>query len=356
MNEAERSQLLQYLCARRDAVAEHWYRAIAHTSFAPLSVAEVRQHLVDLTEQVITLLLADPFDCRPAQIIGATLASLHFVTPVALGNTHEALARELVAGLPTELAVVLHLRLIALLGALATGFVMQAHTMVLAEQEQIHRAVFIQLKRMEATRRQSEARFRAVFEEAALGIALVDMEGRAIETNPALRKMLGYSGNELRGMQFTEFTHPDDVAVDMDLYKELVAGKRDHYQMEKRYIRRDGRVVWGRLTVSLVQCVEGDLQYAIGMVEDITERTHVESRLVMAQRRLAESEGSKLTERELAVMQLIVSGKTEKEIGKALSMSDRSVRNYIRRACRRLKVENRNQAAAKVVQLGLVKE
>lgn len=354
MNRAERSQLLQILHARRDAIARRWYRAIAHTSFVPLDTPDVRQRLGALADEVITLLLAEPFDCHPAQSIGGALARLHFVKPAALGKTHTVLAHELVAGLPADLAVALHPRLIALLSELATGFVKQVRITVLAEQEQIHRALFTELKRVEAIRCQSETRFRAIFEGAAIGIALADMEGRPVESNSTLQDMLGYSGEELRSMVFTEFTHPDDVAVDLDLYAELVAGERDHYQMEKRYIRKNGRVIWGRLTVSLVQHVEGNLRYTIGMVEDISERKQIESELAAAQRRLAESERSRFIDRELAMLRLLVSGKTNQEIGQELGIAERTVRYDLRKIYAKLGAKNRIAAAMRALQLGLV--
>jgi PAS domain S-box-containing protein len=127
-------------------------------------------------------------------------------------------------------------------------------------------------KRAEEALRESEARFRAIFENAAVGIGLVDMQGHPVESNPALQKMLGYNPHELAQMAFTEFTHPADAQADWDLFAELVEGKRDKYQLDKRFYRKDGEVVWGQLTASVVRNKNGDPDYAIGMVEDITER------------------------------------------------------------------------------------
>lgn len=119
--------------------------------------------------------------------------------------------------------------------------------------------------------------FETIFKGAAIGIALVDREGRPIESNPAFQKMLGYSGEELSRMVFTEFTHPEDVSNDLAFFTELVDGKRDHYQIEKRYIRKDGQVIWANLLVSLFPSTNDESPYVIGMVEDITERKlHIE--------------------------------------------------------------------------------
>jgi PAS domain S-box-containing protein len=131
-------------------------------------------------------------------------------------------------------------------------------------------------KRAEEALRESEERYRTMFEDAAIGVALVDMEGRPIESNPALQKMLGYNCDELREMPFPAFTHPEDVDKDWDLYQELISGKRQNYHMEKRYIRKDQQILWGHLTVSLVRDADEEPLFAIGMVEDITEIKRIE--------------------------------------------------------------------------------
>jgi PAS domain S-box-containing protein len=90
---------------------------------------------------------------------------------------------------------------------------------------------------------EKDARFHLVFEGSALGMALVDLDGRPLRVNAALERLLGYSQDELRKMVFSEFTHPDDIAADWKLYVELSEGRRSHYQIEKRYLRKDGQVV-----------------------------------------------------------------------------------------------------------------
>ncbi|HWD19725.1 MAG TPA: PAS domain S-box protein [Verrucomicrobiae bacterium] len=140
--------------------------------------------------------------------------------------------------------------------------------------------------RTEAERavQKSEAEFRVMFENAAMGIALVDGEGHPTRCNHALQSLLGYSEEELRGMAFSEFTHPDDVQTDLDLYRQLIDGKTERYQIEKRYVRKNGEIVLGRLTVSVVRGPDHRLQYAIGMVEDITEKKGLEEQFLRVQR------------------------------------------------------------------------
>ncbi len=149
--------------------------------------------------------------------------------------------------------------------------------------------------------------FSAVFDNAAIGIAIVDMHGRPVMANPALERMLGYTAEQLQRMTFTDFTHPDDAAADWGMFEELLRGERDAYTMEKRYIRADGRVVWGHLTVSLIRDeAAGPPRYVIGMVEDITVRKEIETRLLEAEERYRN-----LVERLPAVVYVNAAGGTE---------------------------------------------
>jgi two-component system, cell cycle sensor histidine kinase and response regulator CckA len=132
--------------------------------------------------------------------------------------------------------------------------------------------------------RDSDKRYRAIFDAAAIGILQCTIDGRLVESNPALQRMLGYSREELRGMHFREFTHPDDLATDLALFQEMVAGKRNYYQIELRYAGKQAHSGWVRLTVSLVCGPDGQPESVIGMVEDITERKQTEHQLREAQK------------------------------------------------------------------------
>jgi PAS domain S-box-containing protein len=130
----------------------------------------------------------------------------------------------------------------------------------------------------------SEARLRAIFEKTAMGIAVVNTEGSVLESNPALEEILGYTAGELRRMSFTDVTHPDDVAADESLFQELLAGRRDWYRMEKRYLRKDGRVIWGSLTASAVRDAQGAARFTIGMLQDITQQKQIQDALVRSEK------------------------------------------------------------------------
>ncbi|MGA7576713.1 MAG: PAS domain S-box protein [Desulfobaccales bacterium] len=134
--------------------------------------------------------------------------------------------------------------------------------------------------------RESEARFRAVFERAALGIGLIDLQGRFLSVNNAFQEMLGYGEEEFRGKRIDELSHADDRKRDLELFREVASGRRESYQMEKRYQRKNGQYLWCRMTSSLVQDPEGRPFYAVGMIEDITQRKEAEMQLQESEKKL----------------------------------------------------------------------
>ena len=127
--------------------------------------------------------------------------------------------------------------------------------------------------------RESEERFRATFEMAAVGIAHVSLDGRWLRVNHTLCEILGYSREELAELDFTAITHPEDIDADWQSARRLLAGKIDNYSMEKRYIRKDGSIAWTNLTVSLVLDEVGEPNYFISVVEDISRRKATEQAL-----------------------------------------------------------------------------
>lgn len=126
----------------------------------------------------------------------------------------------------------------------------------------------------------SEARFKALFRSAPVGIAFVDVEGRIIENNSALDQMLGSGKDELLGRHFSSYSHPDDRAADGDLFQELLQGRRDSYRLAKRDLRTDGSTMWVLLAVALVRGSNRNARYVIRMSEDITERKQAEHAVI----------------------------------------------------------------------------
>lgn len=137
-------------------------------------------------------------------------------------------------------------------------------------------------KLIEEKLRTSEARFRAIFEGTSVGITLINREGRLVESNPALQEMLGYNGRELANMVFTELIYPADTANYIGLFNSLWAGRQDSYQMEKRYARKDGRLVWVSVNFSLARDNLNEPMFIIGVVDDVTDRKRVEEAMQQA--------------------------------------------------------------------------
>ena len=134
-------------------------------------------------------------------------------------------------------------------------------------------------KRMEEALRESEERFRQVFEQGPLGVAILDLNYRWVSVNPKLCEMLGYTQDELTKLTFVDITHPDDIEADLDQHKKVLQGEIPVKKMEKRYIRKTGEVLWTRLTGSLVRDEQGNPTYFLAMIEDITERKRSEEAL-----------------------------------------------------------------------------
>ena len=128
-------------------------------------------------------------------------------------------------------------------------------------------------------REPNDQRWRAAFENSAIGIIMADFKGRYFAANSAFLNMLGYTESELYQLTFLDITHADDRKANQELVKELVEGKRQHFEIEKRYRRKDGTLVWVRINVARVPGMGPAEPFWFGIVEDITQRKHVEEEL-----------------------------------------------------------------------------
>ncbi|HEX5802267.1 MAG TPA: PAS domain S-box protein [Azospira sp.] len=127
--------------------------------------------------------------------------------------------------------------------------------------------------------RESERRFRTLFEYSPVPIHLLSADGTPMLVNHAFERLLGYRAEELIGRPFAEWTHPDDVAASEEVWHRLRAGDADALDLEKRYVHRDGSVVWAHTSVAAVRDDGGALVYVIAMAEDISERKVAEEAL-----------------------------------------------------------------------------
>ncbi|MGE5681569.1 MAG: PAS domain S-box protein [Bacillota bacterium] len=128
------------------------------------------------------------------------------------------------------------------------------------------------LRKTEDQLRQSEELYRATFEEAEVGIAHVDLNGRFLKVNRKLASISGYTKEEMQALTFQQITHPDDLSDDLQYANKLLNGEIQTYQMEKRYIQKDGAVIWGLLTAAIVRDELGNPKYFIAIIEDIDSK------------------------------------------------------------------------------------
>ncbi|WP_416058604.1 PAS domain S-box protein [Stenotrophomonas maltophilia] len=141
----------------------------------------------------------------------------------------------------------------------------------------------IQQARAEA--RLAAEKFAGAFTSAALGMALVSLEGRWLDVNDALCRILGYPREELLQVDFQRLTYPADLQNDLALVQDLLAGRCSYYHLEKRYLDRDGNIIWARLSVSLVRNERGDPLHFVSQIQDITAQRSSEQRLFESEQR-----------------------------------------------------------------------
>jgi PAS domain S-box-containing protein len=322
MDFVELAQLAQGLRGRRDAIAGQWYAAIASTGFAQLSAAEVRQQLVELADQAISFLVAESLNAQAAQDIGMALVSLHYIQSEALKRTQQVLARSLVEGLPADQIAVLYPRLTALLIELAAGFTHQARETLLAEQEEIRKALTTDLRRaaealrgardelearvqertaeltaanrallaeiaerqrVEEALRESEGKFRALAETSSA--AIVVYREKMLYMNPTAELLLGYSREELLHMAPWGVVPPEFRERGEGHVLRRLHGATAPVHEEYKIVRKDGQERWIDVSTALVQ-YEGQ-PAGLGVAIDITERKRAEEELQQRNRDLA---------------------------------------------------------------------
>ena len=257
-----------------------WSRAVFPVTSTSSTRPEFEAQLLPLARRLSEALLARTFDSDAGRAVGAALVDAHCTDPEALSRTLDCVDAYLVLycggdGDREDLRA----RCARLQHAMAAGFARTLRERTLAEQEAIAQAALQAQGVVAQALHASEARFRAVFEGAAIGIGMADLEGNILQVNGALLRMFGVSEPTLRSRNVREWTHPDDAPQTWRLYDELVQGEREHYHLEKAFYRPDGTVLWTNLTVSLLRDADGDPQYQLALMEDTTERRLLNLRL-----------------------------------------------------------------------------
>ena len=132
---------------------------------------------------------------------------------------------------------------------------------------------------------ENETRFYSAFDFAAIGMAIVSPEGRWLQVNRAVCQIVGYSSEELRVLTFQDITHPDDLDADMSFVHRVLSGEIDRYEMEKRYLHKQGHVVWVLLSVTLVRSEDGTPLHFLSQIQDITARKAAEHAVRVSEER-----------------------------------------------------------------------
>ncbi|GGS77054.1 putative bifunctional diguanylate cyclase/phosphodiesterase [Streptomyces griseoviridis] len=257
-----------------------WSRAVFPVTTTSSTRPEFEAELLPLARRLSEVLRARAFDAEAAKEVGAALVDAHCTDPEALSRTLDCVDAYLVlycgeGGDQEDLRA----RSARMQHAMAAGFAQALRERTLAEQEAIAQAALKAQGVVAAALHASEARFRAVFEGAAIGIGIADLDGNILQVNEALTRMFGLTDQAMRRGNVREWTHPDDAPQTWRLYDELVRGEREHYHLEKAFYRPDGTVLWTNLTVSLLRDADGDPQYQLALMEDTTERRLLNLRL-----------------------------------------------------------------------------
>ena len=261
------------------ALISTWTAGLARPVYLPMSRGELARLLATAAARLAHAAAVDPPDEDAARRQGAALVDADLVAPGVLPATVGTLGRHLAAAAQALGAGQADQNAAAVLAAVTDGYLARLRGRILDEQESVRRAEVDARRQVEGALRSSEARFRAVFVNAGIGIGIADMAGRIIDVNSSFASMLGYTLAEFRELRVTDFVYPDDAAGMWDLYREIVEGRRDRARVEKRYRHKDGRVVWTNLTASLIRDAAGAPLYTVAMVEDVTARRELQERL-----------------------------------------------------------------------------
>jgi len=257
-------------------IADIWMNAVLGTSYVAMRRSDLRLFLAELVGELLSSLSVDRLDRSVPRGVGAAMVAAHFTDAVSIEVTLLVLGRELgrAAETPEQLA-----RVAAVQAALGAGYAEALKDRTRAEQERIGVAAFAARATAEQARWTSEARFQAVFDGALIGISVIDTVGCIIEVNRALCDLLGYTADELIQKSLFSFVHADDDPNVWVQIKDLLAGSMDTLRVTKSVHRKDGAAMWTDVVMSLVRDADGTPRFAIGMVEDTTERLSLQDRL-----------------------------------------------------------------------------
>jgi diguanylate cyclase (GGDEF)-like protein/PAS domain S-box-containing protein len=273
--------------SRREELARAWTTSATSRAYIPRAVAEVEDLLLELVDQLLAALAGEDAPEPTGMRVGARLVREGFIDPTALQATIDSLTQGLLGDLERTPDVELARRTVALLGALSAGYADGLRSYTLTQQEQLKQALFNAMVRTEHNLRATENRFREVFTSSAVGIAITDLDGMCVESNPALSQILACPPGRLAGRMLQDFFlsnddvpgargTPGDVRAG---YRRVLAGEAERVHEHRRLRKEDGETAWVFLAISLVHDGAGDPAFFVTMVQDISELQLLQDRL-----------------------------------------------------------------------------
>ncbi len=273
--------------ARREELARAWTNHATTLAYIPRAYVEVEALLRELVDELYTALAGeDPPEPAGARI-GARLVHEGFIDPTALRATIDSLTEGLLSDLGPTPNTAHSKRTMALLGALSAGYADGLRGYTLTQQEQVKQALFNAMVRTEHNLRATENRFREVFTSSAVGIAITDLDGTCVESNPALSQILACPPGQLAGRRLPEFFLTDDdmpgargAPGDVrDSYQRVLEGQASRVHEHRRLRKENGETAWVFLAISLLHDGAGDAASFVTMVQDTTELQLLQDRL-----------------------------------------------------------------------------
>ena len=255
----------------RTDLARRWAGVALTSSHVALSRSDIEAFLLDITDALVDVLCAEPFDPQPASESGAALVSINLTGDTALDGTIRLLGSDLLGAADIPFDQTWQERITQLTGALAAGYVAALRDRLFDEQEMIKKAVFRARDVAEQARRATEARWQAVFQSSAAGIGITDLEGTLQSVNPALCEILGRSEDELLGQPLSARISPFHVRQVLAAFDHVARGEHDKFVGDVSFVGKDGEPVWTSLSLSLVRDIAEEPEYAVAVVENISD-------------------------------------------------------------------------------------
>ncbi|MGH3763250.1 diguanylate cyclase domain-containing protein, partial [Actinophytocola sp.] len=273
--------------SRREELARAWTAEATSSAYIPRAVVEVEELLLELVDELLAALAGEEKPDEVGLRVGARLVDEGFIDPTALRATIDSLSAGLLADLVHTPDNELARRAVVLLGALSAGYAGGLRGYTLTQQEQVKQALFNAMVRTEHNLRATENRFREVFTSSAVGIAITNLDGMCVESNPALSQILACPPGQLAGRMLHDFfladedLHgargtPGDVRSS---YRRVLAGDAERVHEHRRLRKEDGETAWVFLAISLLHDGAGDPAYFVTMVQDISELQLLQDRL-----------------------------------------------------------------------------